>query len=482
MAIYRIFPEKDATLYTQYPTMNTGLDEILEASTYIFNSKAQTSRYLIKFSQNEINSIYTTYISGSGISFLSTLDNSLMNSLNTPPSQNPVDLSDGSYLNVPFTSSTGDGKGAIGNITVSGNTITGITMINRGINYRLDNTIITPPLLTTSSLYTTASIQLLSGAFRKRNWNAILKNYAAVVTNLNATSYLNIYPISQSWDMGTGRFGNTPITTNGCSWSSSTPEREWFANDVSFSTLTTGSFRTSDGGQGGGTWFTGSATGKEVTQSQIFTYSNPIDLNVNVTKTVDVWFSQSYALGGDIPNEGFIVKQTSSAEFVPSESFASTFKYYSVDTNTIYPPILEFKFDDFYYGTSSLYSTLDRSEAFISIYNNTGTFYSESVQRFRIAAVPKYPLRVFQTSSGYLTSYYLPKQSFYAIKDTETNEYVIEFDEKFAKISADETSSYFDIYMGGLEPERYYTILLKTTIAGTTKVFDQDMMFKVING
>ena len=31
MAIYKIFPEKDATLYTQYPTMNTGLDEILEA-------------------------------------------------------------------------------------------------------------------------------------------------------------------------------------------------------------------------------------------------------------------------------------------------------------------------------------------------------------------------------------------------------------------------------------------------------------------
>jgi hypothetical protein len=36
--------------------------------------------------------------------------------------------------------------------------------------------------------------------------------------------------------------------------------------------------------------------------------------------------------------------------------------------------------------------------------------------------------------------------------------------------------------MGGLEPERYYTILLKTKIAGTTKVFDEDMMFKVING
>ena len=134
------------------------------------------------------------------------------------------------------------------------------------------------------------------------------------------------------------------------------------------------------------------------------------------------------------------------------------------------------------WGTSSKYPVLDRAEAFISLYNNSGTYYSESVQRFRIAAVPQYPKLVFQTSSAYLTSYYLPSQSSYALKDTETNEYVIEFDETYTKISADETSSYFDIYMGGLEPERYYTILLKTTIDGTTKVFDEDILFKVTNG
>ena len=54
MAIYKLFPSKDSTLYTQNPLMNTGLDEILEASTYLLNDKAQTSRYLMKFSQNEI--------------------------------------------------------------------------------------------------------------------------------------------------------------------------------------------------------------------------------------------------------------------------------------------------------------------------------------------------------------------------------------------------------------------------------------------
>jgi len=126
--------------------------------------------------------------------------------------------------------------------------------------------------------------------------------------------------------------------------------------------------------------------------------------------------------------------------------------------------------------------TLSKPEAFISTYNNDGVYFSESVQRFRIAAVPQYPPKVFQTQSGYLNNFLLPKTSYYAVKDSETNEYVINFDDTYTQVSADTTSSYFDIYMGGLEPERYYTILLKTTIDGTTKVFDEDIMFKVTNG
>ena len=65
MAIYKLFPEKDSTLYTQNADMNTGLDEILEASTYLLNDAAQTSRFLfplIKFSQHEINRCIHVYI------------------------------------------------------------------------------------------------------------------------------------------------------------------------------------------------------------------------------------------------------------------------------------------------------------------------------------------------------------------------------------------------------------------------------------
>ena len=160
------------------------------------------------------------------------------------------------------------------------------------------------------------------------------------------------------------------------------------------------------------------------------------------------------------------------------------FRYFSIDTHTIYPPQLEFRWNDFVFDTgSSTNVELPQVESFISLYNNAGTYYSQSIPRLRFAAMPKYPDRVFQTASLYSTNYYLPQsQSFYAVKDTETNEFVIDFDSDYTRISADTTSSYFDLYCNGLEPERYYTVLVKTTIGGTTKVFDENIMFKVAKG
>ena len=68
------------------------------------------------------------------------------------------------------------------------------------------------------------------------------------------------------------------------------------------------------------------------------------------------------------------------------------------------------------------------------------------------------------------------------MKDLDTNEYVIDFDTQYTQISADNTSNYFDIYMDGLEPERYYEILIKTTIDGSTRTYNDNYYFKVSNG
>jgi hypothetical protein len=119
---------------------------------------------------------------------------------------------------------------------------------------------------------------------------------------------------------------------------------------------------------------------------------------------------------------------------------------------------------------------------YVSIPNNTGVFYSQSIQQFRVECRPQFPPIIFQTASIYTTNYYLPTSSYWAIKDLDTNEYIVNFDSTYTKLSADATSSYFTVYMNGLQPERYYTILLQTTVGETTQVVDSGFNFKVING
>jgi hypothetical protein len=72
-----------------------------------------------------------------------------------------------------------------------------------------------------------------------------------------------------------------------------------------------------------------------------FGLRSPKDIEAKVTNIVDAWIGES------IPNYGFIVKLTGSQEFNPSQFVQPIFKYYSVDTNTIYPPTLEFRWRDY---------------------------------------------------------------------------------------------------------------------------------------
>ena len=56
MAVYKIFPEKDTTIYSEFPDLNTGLDSILEIknSNSTLSSDAQVSRTLIQFPSDKM--------------------------------------------------------------------------------------------------------------------------------------------------------------------------------------------------------------------------------------------------------------------------------------------------------------------------------------------------------------------------------------------------------------------------------------------
>jgi hypothetical protein len=62
MAIYKLFPSKDTTLYSMYPTMNTGIDAINQVSNLNFalNSSPSVARTLIAFDNTELRNIINT--------------------------------------------------------------------------------------------------------------------------------------------------------------------------------------------------------------------------------------------------------------------------------------------------------------------------------------------------------------------------------------------------------------------------------------
>lgn len=397
MAVYKIFPTQDATLYSLFPSMNTGLDEIIEATLTTFaysNPNPQTSRFLINFSENEIVDIL----------------------------ENKIGIS--------------------------------------------------------------SSAQLLNNNL----WKANLQCFVATVTGLQASTTVECFPIYGTWDMGTGKYLDDPISTNGTSW---------YWQDYSGSNLwpttfnalpnRTGSYTGSGTSfpsnvyAGGGVWWTGSnvsyfnSNTYPISASTTFSYYEDKDLNFDVTNTVRARYT------GAISDDGFIIKQA--VEFVYNKDVQPELKYFSRDTNTIYPPALQFSWRDYNFNTgSSTQTILNTLPASLTLAQNPGVFYNQSINRFRINARPEFPIQLWQTSSVYTNNFYLPTASYYAVKDLETNEFVIEFDDLFTQISADSNSSYFDIYMNGLEPERYYAILIKSNIAGTVQVFDDQYYFKVVNG
>jgi hypothetical protein len=370
MAIYKIFPTQDATLYSAYPTMNTGLNAILETSnTLNISGNPDVSRYLIKFDTAEIIDIINNKISG--------------------------------------------------------------------------------------SLY-----------------DIYFKNFIAEAQGINQQTVLEILPVAQDWNNGTGYYLDSPITENGSSWAyaSYSGSNPWIMSGPGF----TGSYNGTYSSLGGGNFFTGSIY--KVTQS--FELRSEKDIEVNVKTTVNDWSSSI------LPNYGFIVKLTGSQEFNPSEYIQPQFKYYSVDTNTIYPPCLEFRWRDYQsiLTGSATGSIVNTSNLKLSLDENPGTFYPTSVNKFKLNVSPLYPPRVYQTSSLFTNLNYLPTSSYYAIKDLATNEFIVNFDNQYTQISSDSTGNNFSVYMSGLEPERYYKILIKTIINGSTLIFDDNYYFKVING
>jgi len=298
-----------------------------------------------------------------------------------------------------------------------------------------------------------------------------LNSYDANSSDLNVSQTLYTYPVSQSWENGSGKYDYFPMVEDGASWKwkdNSIEKTQW--NEISAS---------------GGTWYSGS--GYEASQS--FTHE-PADLRMDVTDIVWKW------LHSTVPNEGFMLKRSGSIGNTDSnvEEGNTTryghFSFFSRETHTIYPPKLEVLWDDSKWTTGSLSAlSSDNLEDMVLYMRGFRSKYKEkSKVKFRVVGRERFPERTYsstQYSTGYNTVKYLPSGStYYQIKDAYTEDVLVPFGSG-SKVSCDSTGNYFNFWMDGLQSERFYRINYKVvsgsgTADETVQYFDENHSFKVV--
>jgi|TARA_R110000851_G_scaffold179070_1_gene326088 hypothetical protein len=476
MAVYKIFPLQDASMYSFYPNMNTGIDPIIEVGNLNVNINPvpQVFRYLVEFDQNEINSVVNTKVGGTQFSsslrcFIANAQGVNFNTnLNIYPVSGSWHNGTGTYLDSPFTTNgvswnyrLYEGAGewdSIGSLKIGTSlSFTGGGNPNDGIN---------TGNITDINGQSTANVTIVANG----------GNFTSITVNSSDLTWDSgdIITLIASDLVALGFTGNPdllPLTI------------DISPNDINYGEPYVSAYY-SGSNTGGGNWYTGSSDpyNTNIKAEQSFTLRSQKDLNVPVTDIVKVWYSSSNNIGNytDIQNNGFIVKWEDALEWNSADAIQPIMQFYSVDTNTIYPPQLEIKWDDQSFETGLL-PPIQTTDMYVALDSNPGVFYSESINRFRLNVRPDFPVRTFLTSSLDTKNHYLPNGSLYSVKDLDTNETLIDFDPEFTKISCDNQSNYFDIYMNGLQPERYYKILIQTEVSGSTIVKDDNYYFKVIN-
>ena len=324
--------------------------------------------------------------------------------------------------------------------------------------------------------YITSSIVsgLIPAPSKTDRWGSryYLNLYDARSSNLAASQSLYAHPISGSWAMGEGRSYDDPISKEGASW----VYRHGKVNGKLWVSGPSGSVSAS-----GGQWYSGSG------YEGSFGFNHKTsDMRMEVTDIVKAWLS------GSISNEGFMIKRSGSiANANTGSDEGSTdrfgnFAFFSSDTHTKYPPTLEVVWDDSKWGTGSLSPlTQTNLEDMVLYMRGLRPEYKEkSKARFRVVGRERFPDKTYSTTADNLSVKYLPSgSSYYSIADAETNDVIVPFGTG-SLLSCDSTGNYFNLWLDGYQPERYYTLRYRVvsgsgTSDETDQYFDEGYTFKV---
>lgn len=453
--IYFIYPLKDATITSQFPEDNFGLDEILEISRIVLNpSQSFISRALLHFDVNKFK--------------LETVWPSIANS-----AKFYLKMHIANQRNVPYKYVLE--ARPLGNFWEMG---TGKKFseppIRNGVSWKYTNG---------ETLQTTWSQQYPVEVTESKVLNLTVGGpgyFASGSLLLSSSTMVFVH----------GIFNNNEFEYS----SSILPITEGFFNSGSYfysSSIkydVTGSFT---GGliSGSRTYMIMSSSGAQ--GGSFFNYLNfvPVpygtqsfeglsgDLTIEVTSIVQRWMEDNPM--ASMPNYGFIVKYSDLYE--SSSNNKGILAYYSVDTNSFYPPKLMMCWNDAIYVPPTSSEVLDLSRDFsLSIVNLKENYKRGSRVRFKLSTRYANIVQTFSSSINYLaTKTILPEQTCYGIKFADVDDFVIPFSDEFTRVSCNENGNYFNVWFDNFMPERVYKLVFRVSDGNNVIYVDNNFNFRI---
>lgn len=194
-----------------------------------------------------------------------------------------------------------------------------------------------------------------------------------------------------------------------------------------------------------------------------------------------------------VPNEGFMIKRSGSvgnADDNVEEGNTTKyghFAFFSRETDTVYQPKLEVVWNDSTWATGSLNPlvTTDLEDLVVYMKGLRPDYKENSKVKFRLVGRERYPTKTYSTTtvSDSITVKYLPSAScYYQIKDAFTEDVMVPYGSG-SYISSDSSGNYFNLWLNGLQAERFYQIEYKVVsgsgVSETVNYYGGDFKFKV---
>lgn len=264
-----------------------------------------------------------------------------------------------------------------------------------------------------------------------------LNLYIAEASKVNRYQKLEIYPISRSWNEGSGYFYQTVQNSkDGATWTTTDKNNNWITLGGDYLTDVSGSFE--------------------------FVEVPIQDVKIEITNIMlpFVFGSSSFDWNG------LIIKYPNTDE--TDSTNEGNIKFFSSNTHTIFSPTLEVVWNNQTFATGSL-KPIPSSNVSIIPKNIKESYTRGEVEKIYLVVRDAYPDKRYDEVQRYRNQYYLPSQSYYRITDEVSGIKLYDFD-NYSAINCDVSGSYILLDTSGFDVNRYYKLELKIS-SGNQMVF-----------